>query len=129
VKKVTAAIIEKDGKVLIAQRPKNDKLSLKWEFPGGKVENDETPQECLVREIKEELNLSIKISGYFMKNVYYYETGGIELMSYFAEITDGELELNAHEAVEWVEKSKLKQFDFAPADIKILNCFLHDFQN
>jgi len=123
VKQVAAAIIENNGKVLIAQRPRDDKLSLKWEFPGGKIEKLETPEEALVREIREELNLDIQITGYFMNNLYRYETGEIELMCYLAEVIGGELKLNFHEAAEWVEKDRLREFEFAPADIKIVDCF------
>ncbi|MCF8010751.1 MAG: (deoxy)nucleoside triphosphate pyrophosphohydrolase [Clostridiales bacterium] len=122
-KKVTAAIIEKNGKILITQRPRTDKLSLKWEFPGGKVESGETPEECLVREIKEELNLDIKITGHFMNSNYKYESGEIELICYFAEITGGEITLNFHETAKWIERGNLKDFDFAPADIPVWRCY------
>ncbi|MTI83268.1 MAG: (deoxy)nucleoside triphosphate pyrophosphohydrolase [Firmicutes bacterium] len=118
-KRVTAAIIEKNGKILVTQRPRTDKLGLKWEFPGGKIEPGETPEQCLVREIKEELNLDIKITGHFMNSTYKYETGEIELICYFAEITAGEIKLNFHEAAKWTEKGKLNEFDFAPADIPV----------
>lgn len=121
-KRVTAAIIEKDGQILITQRSREDKLSLKWEFPGGKIEVNETPEECLVREIKEEINIDIQIIGHFMNNIYRYATGEIELLCYFAEITGGELQLNVHEAAEWVAKDRLREFDFAPADIAVVKC-------
>ncbi|AGK99787.1 (deoxy)nucleoside triphosphate pyrophosphohydrolase [Desulfoscipio gibsoniae] len=84
-KKVTAAIIEKNGRVLIAQRPQGDKLDLRWEFPGGKIEQGETPEQCFLREIKEELNLDIKITKHFMNSCYKYETGEIELICYLVE--------------------------------------------
>ncbi|MHB1419086.1 MAG: (deoxy)nucleoside triphosphate pyrophosphohydrolase [Bacillota bacterium] len=122
-KNVTAAIIEKDGKILITQRSREDKLAHKWEFPGGKDELDETPEECLVREIKEELNLDIIITRHFMNNNYSYQTGEIQLISYLTEIIGGELKLNVHEAAEWVEADRLKDFDFVPADIEILYSF------
>ena len=122
-KRVTAAIIEKNGKILVTQRPGSDKLGLKWEFPGGKIEQGETPEQCLVREIKEELNLDIKITGHFMNSTYKYETGEIELICYFAKITGGEVKLNFHEAAKWIEKSQLKEFDFAPADIPVWKCY------
>ena len=72
-----------------------------------------------MREIKEELNLDIRITGYFMNSNYKYETGEIELLCYFAEITGGELRLNFHAAAKWAEREKLRDFDFAPADIPI----------
>lgn len=120
---VTAALIEKNGKVLITQRPREDRLSFKWEFPGGKMEPGETAEQCLVREIKEELNLEIKIKGHFMNSLYKYETGEIELMCYLAEITGGELRLNFHEAAQWAERKELRKFDFAPADIPVWECY------
>ena len=123
-KRFTAGIIEKNGKILITQRTREDKLSLKWEFPGGKIEKGETPEECLVREIKEELNLDIQITGYFMNSNYRYETGEIELICYFAKITGGELRLNVHAAAEWIERDRLREFDFAPADIPIWKCYI-----
>lgn len=122
-KKVTAAIIETNGRVLIAQRPGGDKLGLKWEFPGGKIERGETPEQCLVREIKEELNLDIKIKKHFMNSCYKYETGEIELICYLAEIAGGKLKLNFHAALEWAAKEQLKEFDFAPADIPVRECY------
>ena len=122
-KKVTAAIIEKNGQILITQRPRGDKLGLKWEFPGGKIEQGETPEQCLVREIKEELNLDIKITGHFMNSNYKYETGEIELICYLAEITGGVLRLNFHAAAKWATKEKLKEYDFAPADIPVCKCY------
>ncbi|EAX47152.1 NUDIX hydrolase [Thermosinus carboxydivorans Nor1] len=66
-KEVTAAIIINDGKVLIAQRAENQKLAGKWEFPGGKIESGETPEECLIREINEELGINIEVNDFFGK--------------------------------------------------------------
>lgn len=123
-KRVTAAIIEKDGRVLITRRPMGDKLELKWEFPGGKIEPGEMPEQCLVREIKEELNLDIKITGHFMNSNYRYDSGEILLICYRAEITGGDLRLNFHVAAEWVERDKLPEYDFAPADVPVAKMLL-----
>ena len=70
-----AVIVNKDGKILVTQRSKNDNLSLKWEFPGGKIEDGETAEECLKREIMEELNLEIEVLGYL--GSCKYDTGEI----------------------------------------------------
>ena len=120
IKQVTAAIIMQNGKVLIAQRAATDRLALKWEFPGGKVEAGETPQECLMREIKEELGLDITVAGHYMTSVFRYETGIIELMAFFSAIIGGTISLNVHADAQWVSLQDLVDFDFAPADVSIV---------
>jgi 8-oxo-dGTP diphosphatase len=119
-KKVTAAIIIDDGKILIAQRSADTTLPLKWEFPGGKVEDGETPGECLSREILEELDLIVSIEDFFASSIYKYEFGEIELLAYFAKILSGDLYLNVHIDHKWVFPKDLNLFDFAPADIEIV---------
>lgn len=124
-KKVAAAVIIENGKVLIAQRAPEDNLPLKWEFPGGKVEKGETPEECLVREIKEELDLDVAVTGHFMNSICEYETCKIELMAYFAEITGGSLGLNVHNDAKWADIMNLPDFDFAAADVAIVSKLIH----
>lgn len=119
IKQVAAAIILQGGKVLIAQRAAKDKLALKWEFPGGKLETGETPEECLAREIDEELGLCIAVSGHFMTSFYRQASGMIELMAFFAEVHSGDMRLNVHADVRWVLPQDLETIDFAPADIPI----------
>lgn len=117
---VSAAIIKKDGKILIAQRSRNKLQGFKWEFPGGKVESDETVKESLKREIKEELNIDIEVKEMFGENVFEYPNGSIKLIAFFAEWMSGDLKLVEHEKVEWVTIGQLKYYDFAPADIPFL---------
>lgn len=124
-KTVTAAIIEKDGMVLIAQRAVDDKLALKWEFPGGKVEPGESPEQCLVREIKEELNLDITINEYFATSEYHYDHGSIALMAFWCRLEGGDTMLRVHNAVNWVEIQELQQYDFCPADIPLVEGIIH----
>lgn len=114
---VTAAIIINDGKVLIAQRAEKQKLAGRWEFPGGKVEAGETPEECLVREIEEELGIKIKVDSFFGENVYEYDTGTIRLLAYKAKWVGGEFKLTDHSQIKWVRPEELEDHDFAPADI------------
>ncbi|MBM7582557.1 8-oxo-dGTP diphosphatase [Caldicoprobacter guelmensis] len=118
---VIAAIIMQDDKVLIAQRAEGQKLAGKWEFPGGKIEEGETPEECLKREIKEELNLDIEVGEFFGENVYPYEAGPIRLVAYKARLLGGQCRLRVHSRVAWVKLHDLADYDFAPADIPFVD--------
>ncbi|MDC3134271.1 8-oxo-dGTP diphosphatase MutT [Bacteroidota bacterium] len=118
---VTAAIIRNNNKTLIARRGPNKHLGGYWEFPGGKIENGETPEECLVREIKEELGVSINVIEFFMDNTHHYPNKSILLKAYFCDLISGSFELTDHDKIEWIERSEFKDFKFAPADIPIIN--------
>ena len=119
-KKVTAAILIKDGLFLIAKRKKEDKLANKWEFPGGKIEKGETAEECLKREIKEELQINVKIGDFFGESLYYYPQGAIQLLAYWAYWESGGIELMVHDEYKWVSIKELDYYDFAPADIPLV---------
>src|SRR5690554_3429200 len=95
--KVSAAIIKENDKILIAQRGSNKSNALKWEFPGGKIEENETPEESLIREIKEELNIDIKVVDFFCENTYKYPSVKIKLLAYNAMWVSGELKPLEHE--------------------------------
>jgi 8-oxo-dGTP diphosphatase len=111
--KVAAAVIIKAGKVLIAKRAKGDSHGSKWEFPGGKAEKGESLKACLKREIKEELDLDIKVGKKFETT----KSETIELTSFLCEIVSGDIKLNVHEEYKWAAISGLAEYDFAPADI------------
>lgn len=119
-KEVTAAIITNNDKILIAQRAKNENLAGKWEFPGGKTEKGETPQQCLKREIQEELELNIEVGEFFGESIYTYSNGQIKLIAYFSTIIDGKIHLHVHDQVEWVTIDEIGKYDFAPADIPLV---------
>ncbi|GAB1792385.1 (deoxy)nucleoside triphosphate pyrophosphohydrolase [Priestia megaterium] len=119
-KKVTAAIIKDKNRLLIAKRHSKDPLGGKWEFPGGKIEPGETPQDCLVREIKEELGVEVKIGPFYDDNVYNSQDHGIHLLFYWAEIIKGEVIPVVHDDLKWITINELASFDFAPADIPIV---------
>lgn len=120
-KTVTAAILIRDKKIFIAQRPQNKSLAHFWELPGGKQEPGETLPECLKRELSEELNIDAKIGDFFMTSVYKYDFGTIELHSYFASVSpEQEVVSNEHENTAWVSPQELSSYNFAPADVEII---------
>jgi 8-oxo-dGTP diphosphatase len=115
---VVAAVIERDGRVLVAQRPPHKHLALKWEFPGGKVEPGEEPAAALVREIQEELGCDIAVGRALPRCIHTYATMTIELIPFFCRLTPGSAEPHPHEhvAVRWVTTAELKTLDLAAAD-------------
>ena len=119
--KVTAAILEKNGRIIIAQRKSSDHLSGKWEFPGGKIEPGETPEACLARELKEEFDIDVTIGEHLASNTHHYDHISIELMAYRASWVSGAITMNDHKAYRWVSVDQLVEFDFAPADIPFVD--------
>jgi 8-oxo-dGTP diphosphatase len=122
--KVTAALLVKGGKILIAKRKSTDKLPNKWEFPGGKIETNETPEECLKREIKEEFGADISVGECLGESICHYDHGSIRLLAYRAFWQGGSFSLADHADFEWVSLHQLKGFDFAPADIPFVEKIL-----
>lgn len=125
-KQVTAAIIKNNDKYLICQRSSDDECSLLWEFPGGKLEEGETLEHCIIREIKEELELDIKVQDIFTTSIYHYEEKDISFTVYNASIAGGRMKLNVHNAARWVSLHELKFYDFMPADIEFVEKLIKD---
>ena len=117
---VVAAIIKKNNYYLIAKRNKNKHFGLKWEFPGGKVEINETYSEALSREIKEELDISIKINEKIAEEKYRDEKIDIILHYFLCSYLGGIIKLNEHEDFAWVEKKDLDKYDFVEGDRNII---------
>jgi 8-oxo-dGTP diphosphatase len=113
---VTAAVIEKDGAVLVALRKSTDRFGGVWEFPGGKVEPGELPEDGLRRELKEELGVETSIGPFLGSFPYVSESIDIELLAYRVSILSGRLELHDHEEVRWVRAADLGNFHFAEPD-------------
>jgi len=121
---VVCAVIWKDGKILVAQRSEKMSLPLKWEFPGGKLEAGESEEECLHRELLEELNISVKILAGMRENVHDYSDLRIRLIPFVVEYVSGEIKLAEHREVRAFSKEEVMELDWAPADLPILNEFL-----
>ncbi|OGR43855.1 MAG: NUDIX hydrolase [Elusimicrobia bacterium GWA2_61_42] len=120
-RQVTAAVIEKDGKILIAQRKLGDTLAGKWEFPGGKLEPGETPEACLKRELMEEFGVETAIGEFICSSKFEYKHLPIELLVYRAQHLSGEYKLNDHDRIAWVTSAELVNYDFSSADIPVVN--------
>ena len=118
---VVAAIIKKNNNYLIVQRNKNKYMGLKWEFPGGKVENNESFKKALLREIKEELNIKIYIHNKIAQERYKDEKIDIVLHYYLCTHESGKIKLNEHEELAWVLKKDFYKYDFAEGDGNILS--------
>lgn len=117
---VTAALLEKDGKILIAQRKQGDVLEFKWEFPGGKLEPEETPEQCLTRELLEELGVQVEVKDFFCSSIYRYKHIAIELLAYHTTHLAGQFQLHVHEKIAWVTPTQMHAYDFSQADIPII---------
>ena len=118
--KVTAGVLVRDGKFLIAKRKKEDVLGGLWEFPGGKIEEGETAEECLAREIKEELEITVEVGELITSNKHKYPHGYFELIAYRVKYISGEIILNDHDDFKWVTIDEMNSFEFPPADILII---------
>lgn len=117
---VTAAIIERDSKILIAQRKKGDRLEYKWEFPGGKIEKGESPEACLKRELSEEFGIESAVCKFFCSSKYVYPHVSVDLLAYNVTYESGDFKLNSHEAINWISIDELSNYDFAEADKPIV---------
>lgn len=117
---VVAGILKKDNKILIARKKEGKSLAGYWEFPGGKIEAGETPEESLVRELMEEMEINIKINEYVGESIYDYGNVVVSLKGYVAEILEGEIILSDHDKYEWVTLDEINNYKLAPADIPLV---------
>lgn len=126
-KNVSAAIFIKNDSILIAKRANNKTLAGFWEFPGGKQEDNESIFECLEREILEELNVRCVANEIYFESTYNYDHGTINLIAILSNLLDTHIELSVHEDCKWVNIDDLTHYDFAPADIPIVNKLIYDY--
>lgn len=116
---VVAAIIEKDGKILICRRAENKTRALKWEFPGGKIEPGETPEQAVLRECREELDVGLCVKGEFMRVLHSYPDIEIQLTVFRTAIIGSDPRCIEHKEIRFVYPSELADFELCPADITV----------
>ena len=118
--KVVGAVIEKDDKILCAQRNGEKSLPNMWEFPGGKIEDGELPEAALKRELMEEMDCEINVLDKIVTTVYEYDFATIELTTYYAEMVSDSIVLREHQDMKWLSRDELDSVEWAPADIEAI---------
>ena len=119
-KLVAAGIAAQNGRVLVTRRAQGQNLAGMWEFPGGKLEGNETVQSCIVREIREELGVEATAGDVIAESIYEYPGGMIKLIGVAIELLSRDIQLTVHDAFDWLEPAQLLLLDLAPADIPIV---------
>ena len=124
--KVVGAVIEKDEKILCAQRNGKKSLPNMWEFPGGKIEDGELPEAALKRELLEEMDCEINVLDKIVTTVYEYDFATIELTTYYAEMVSDSIVLREHQDMKWLSRDELDSVEWAPADIEAIEAIKKD---
>lgn len=120
---VACAIIVQHDKVLAVQRSERMNLPLKWEFPGGKIHEGELPEQCVVREVAEELNLRIEVDGSLSPLSHDYPDFSVTLYPFICSVVSGELLLREHKAALWLSSPELWSLDWVAADFPIISAY------
>ena len=118
---VVAALIWKNNKFMICQRPAHKARGLLWEFVGGKVESGETKEQALIRECREELAITLDVGDVFMDVTHEYPDLTVHLTLFNATIAEGEPQKLEHNDIKWITPSEISNYEFCPADEEILN--------
>jgi 8-oxo-dGTP diphosphatase len=120
-KQVVAALIVRDEKLLVCQRTRHQTMPLKWEFPGGKIEDGEQPRDALRRELEEELGIDAQIGEEVARLRHEYPNGGVvELRFYLVREYSGQIENRIFRDIQWARRSELPTFDFLEADLTLV---------
>jgi 8-oxo-dGTP diphosphatase len=121
-KRVVAALIVKDGKLLVCQRTRHQTMPLKWEFPGGKIEEGEQPRDALRRELEEELGIRATVGDEVKRIQHEYPNGGmVELRFFIVREYQREIENRIFRDMQWAEPKDLPAFDFLEADLTLVS--------
>ena len=123
---VAAGLTVRDGKLLIARRPEGRHMAGKWEFPGGKIEKGETPEQALERELSEELGVRVKAGRIYHAIAHSYPEKDVLLLFYRCSLTEGEPVAIEEAEVRWIEESELRDFDWAEADEPLIDLIERD---
>ncbi|WMJ23198.1 (deoxy)nucleoside triphosphate pyrophosphohydrolase [Paludicola sp. MB14-C6] len=126
---VVAALIWDNNKFLICQRPKNKACALLWEFVGGKVEKGETKEHALIRECKEELDITLSVGEIFTEVTHTYPDITVHITLFNATIAEGQPKMIEHNDIKWIQISEIDDFEFCPADVKILRRLKDEYKN
>ena len=120
-KRVAAALILKDDLILACQRTRHQAMPLKWEFPGGKIEEGEQPRDAMRRELEEELGIVAKVGAEVARIVHEYPSGGaVELRFFEVRTYQGEIENRIFREIRWVTRQELPELDFLEADLGLV---------
>lgn len=125
---VVAALIWRENKFMICQRPENKTRAFQWEFVGGKAEKGETREEALIRECREELDITVKVGDVFMEVDHQYPDINVHLTLFHAEIAEGEVKMLEHNDIKWITPDEIKNFTFCPADKDILEKIMKEYK-
>ena len=117
---VSCAVIMDGDRVLVTQRSEQMLHPLKWEFPGGKLKAGETPESCVIREIREELGVEITVLQLLPSVKHLYSDRGIKLIPFVCTIRKGKIDLSEHRSYRWVKRSELEHVNWLEADIEVL---------
>jgi 8-oxo-dGTP diphosphatase len=118
--KVVCGIIWKDDELFIARRKPEKSLAGFWEFPGGKLEDQEAPEPALIRELEEEIGMKVRITNFFGGKVHHYENFSIELIAYHCDFVSASFHLTDHDEIAFVKPTELRNYKMAPADLFIV---------
>ena len=126
---VVAALIWRDDKFMICQRPAHKARGLLWEFVGGKVEEGETKQQALIRECREEIAVTLDVGEIFMDVTHEYPDLTVHLTLFNATIAEGEPQMLEHVDIRWITPCEIPEYDFCPADVEILDKLRQSYQS